>query len=414
MANKSKIVVTLEVGTSKVKALVGEIRADNTIQILGMGQTKSAGIRKGEINDFDMAGDCIFQALEEAEKRANVMIKEVYLAVTGGHIQSYSQRGSTRITGEESEVCQDDLDAVEDAARETSVPAEDTLIHTVLQHYYVDGKEGVRNPIGQLGEKLEADYLLIHGRELRIKNAIKCVKSIGVDVCDVVFSPIAATQKVLKSDDKKHGAVMIDIGGGTTEYVVYANDAIKHAGVFAVGGSHIINDISIGLRPTLTASEKLMIEHGSVREEDAVSTEKISLRGDRAYEEWVVSKGDLCTIIRARVEEIFDLVYADLETKGLLPYLRNGVYLTGGCSLINGVDLLAEEVFGLPVTIQTIKKESGPVPLDANPEYSVVVGLLKYAHRVEEEKEQRMTYMPFERISRSLMDFFYAVKSIIF
>ena len=414
MRNKSKIIVGLEVGTSKVTAIVGEIKPDNSIQILGFGRSKSVGIRKGEINDFDMTSECIYQALNEAELKANVTINELYLACTGGHIKSFSHRGDAMISGEESEVCLYDLDEVEESAKEAAIPAEDTLIHAVLQHYYVDGKEGIRNPVGQLGTKLEADYLLIHGRELRIKNAIKCVKSTGVEVYDVVFSPVAAAQTILKQDDKRHGAIMIDIGAGTTEYVVYANDAIKHAGVIAVGGEHITNDISIGLKPTSAASERLKIEHGSLLVEDMDSQELVNLRGELAYEEWTVSKADLTAIMRARVEEIFELVHQDIESKGLMPYLRHGVYLTGGSSMIVGIAELAEEVFELPVNVLQGPQTNTQIPLDLNPEYSVVVGLLKYAHKVEEEKAERMPHQTLERISRRVMDFIYAMKSLIF
>ncbi|MDL5050724.1 cell division protein FtsA [Oscillatoria amoena NRMC-F 0135] len=415
MSAKSKIVVGLEVGTSKVAALVGEIKPDGSIQLLGMGRAKSSKMRKGEINDFDDATACIYQALNEAELKSNVMINEVYLAVTGSHVTGFQKRGETAIVGEDSEVSQEDLEAVEESAKEAPIPAGDTLIHVILQHYYVDGKEGVRNPLGQLGNRLEADYLLVHGKELRLKNAIKCVKSTGVEVCDVVFSPVAAAQSILKNEDKRHGAIVIDMGGGTTDYAVYSNDALKHLGVIAVGGDHLINDISIGLRLTVWASEKVMIEHGSVREEDTFSEEMIQLKGEYPHEEWVVNKGALCTIMRARMEETFEILRDEIETKGLLPYLRHGVKLTGGCSQIKGIEELAASIFGLPVTGMKIARNSAAVvPVDMNPEYSVVVGLLKYAQKVEEERAWKTPELAFERISRRVMDFFHAVKSVIF
>lgn len=414
MGSKSKIVVGLEVGTSKVTAVVGEIKQDETIQILGVGRAAAAGIRKGEIMDFNMAGVCIYQALQEAEVKSNVTINEVYLAATGGHIHHFSHRGNTPITGEENEVTAEDIDAVEESAKEATIPPGDTLIHAVLQHYYVDGKEGIRNPLGQLGSQLAADYLLIHGQELRIKNAIKCVKSTGVDVQDAVFSPIAASLCVLKAEDRKQGAVVIDIGAGTTEYAVYINDSLKHVGVIAVGGDHITNDISIGLRPTLSASERLKIEHGSILTSDIHSPELITLRGDLPHEEWTVSKGDLCKIMHARVQEILDLAYEDIASKGLIDYLRHGVFLTGGGSMIRGIEEMTAEIFELPVHTMQMTGDHAQRPLPENPEYSVVVGLLKYAQKVEEESLARMVVEPLNRISRRVMDFIYAMKSIIF
>src|SRR5688572_12784266 len=213
---RDNIVVGLEIGTSKVCAVVGETRDDGTIRILGVGQAPSRGVRKGEIVDFETAGKCVREALADAEEKSDVMIGSVYLAVTGGHIESFNNRGSITIPEEREEICEDDFEEVQAASREVSIPAPNQFLHSILQHYYVDGQDGVLNPIGMMGRMLEADFHIIHGVGTRIKNSIRCVKELDIEVEDVVFAPIAGAQVVLDLNQKNQGALVIDMGGGTT------------------------------------------------------------------------------------------------------------------------------------------------------------------------------------------------------
>src|SRR5215217_4779348 len=216
--SKSHIVVGLEIGTSKVCAVVGEIRADGTVKILGVGDAPSRGVRKGEIVDFETAGKCVREALVDAEEKSDVMIGSVYLAVTGAHISSFNNRGAVAIPEEREEIDEQDFEDVQASAREVSIPGQNMFLHTILQHYYVDGQDGVLNPIGMLGRKLEADFHIIHGIGNRIKNTIRCVKEVGPEVLDVVFNPLAAAQVVLDQNQKSLGALVVDMGGGTTEF----------------------------------------------------------------------------------------------------------------------------------------------------------------------------------------------------
>ncbi len=258
----SDLMVGLEIGTAKICVVVGEGRPDGTIKILGVGQAPSRGVRKGEIVDFETAMKCVHEAVVDAEEKSDVMIRSVYLAVTGSHIQSFNNRGLVTLPEDREEIDEADVDDVKLNAREVSIPQANTFLHSIIQHYHVDGQEGVLNPVGMLGERLEADFHIIHGVRTRIQNAIRCVRELPLDVEDVVFSALAGAQVVLTPNQKNLGALVIDIGGGTTDYILYVDGAIKQSGCLAVGGDHITNDISMGLRIPMTRAEKLKLEEG--------------------------------------------------------------------------------------------------------------------------------------------------------
>src|SRR5215218_10016375 len=277
---KEQIVVGLEIGTSKVCAVVGDIKADGTIRILGVGEAPSRGVRKGEIVDFETASKCVREALVDAEEKSDVMIGSVYLAITGGHIDSFNNRGAVNLPEDRDEICEEDFEDVQASAREVSIPSPNTFVHSILQHYYVDGQDGVLNPIGMMGRVLEADFHIIHGVGNRIKNSIRCVKELDIEVEDVVFGPLASAQVVLDHNQKSLGALVIDMGAGTTGYVLYADGGIKHSGCLAIGGDHITNDISLGLRIPMARAEKLKLEEGSVTLGRALPGERIVLKDE--------------------------------------------------------------------------------------------------------------------------------------
>ncbi|MEO6054492.1 MAG: cell division protein FtsA, partial [Chthoniobacterales bacterium] len=294
---RDNIFVGLEIGTSKICAVVGEGRDDLTIRILGVGQTPSRGIRKGEIVDFATASQCIHDALADAEEKSDVEIKNVWVAISGGHIQSFNSRGATIIPEEREEVEESDLRDVEISAKEVSIPKENTFLHAVIQKYYVDGHDGVLNPLGMLAHRLEADFHIIHGVTTRIQNTIRCIKEIGVDVEDIVLSSLASAEVVLDSNQKNLGALVIDIGGGTTDYIVYSDGAIQYSGILAVGGDHITNDISIGLRLPITRAEKLKVDEGSAQIGVTLPGELITIKNDSGFSGREVEREMLNTII---------------------------------------------------------------------------------------------------------------------
>ncbi len=375
-------IVGLEIGTSKVCAVVAEGRSDGTIKINGVGQAPSRGVRKGEIVDFETAGKCVREALADAEEKSDVMIGSVYLAVTGGHIESFNNRGSANIPPERDEICEDDFEDVQAAAREVSIPAPNQFLHSILQHYYVDGQDGVLNPIGMMGRLLEADFHIIHGVGTRIKNSIRCVKELDIEVEDVVFGPLASAQVVLDLEQKNQGALVIDMGAGSTGYVVYADGAVKHSGCLAIGGDHITNDLSLGLRIPMARAERLKIEEGSVQIGHSMPGERIVLKDETGFAGKELEREMLNTIIHCRVRETFELVKKRIEASGArLDFLGAGVQLTGGSSNMKGIDDLAQEIFGLPVHLTNVKTAmSGPTNAFDNPQYSCAIGVVKYAH----------------------------------
>lgn len=374
-------IVGLEIGTSKVCAVVAEGRPDGTIKINGVGHAPSRGVRKGEIVDFETAGKCVREALADAEEKSDVMIGSVYLSVSGGHIESFNNRGSVNIPEEREEICEDDFEDVQAAAREVSIPPPNQFLHSILQHYYVDGQDGVLNPIGMMGRTLEADFHIIHGVGTRIKNSIRCVKELDIEVEDVVFGPLASAQVVLDLNQKNLGALVIDIGAGTTGYVLYSDGAVKHSGCIGVGGDHITNDISLGLRIPMARAEKLKIEEGAVTLGQTMPGERVVLKDETGFAGKEVEREMLNTIIHCRARETFELVKKRLDASGArLDFLGAGVQLTGGCSMLKGIDDLAQDVFGLPVHVTCVKGTmSGPTSAFENPQYSCAIGLVKYA-----------------------------------
>ena len=392
------IVVGLEIGTSKVCAVVGETRRDGTVKILGVGHAPSRGVRKGEIVDFDTAGKCVREALADAEEKSDVMIRSVFLSVTGGHIESFNNRGSITIPDDRDEICEEDFEDVQLAAREVSIPSPNMFLHSILQHYYVDGQDGVLNPIGMLGRKLEADFHIIHGIGNRIKNSVRCVKELDIEVEDVVFAPLAAAQVVLDASQKSLGALVIDVGGGTTGYVVYVDGAVRQSGVLAVGGDHITNDISLGLRIPMARAERLKIEEGSVTLGAAMPGETVVLKDETGFAGREIEREMLNTIIHCRIRETFELLKRNLDQGAYLDFLGAGLLLTGGCSLLKGIDGLGEDVFGMPVHLTHAHTVSGVTSAFENPQFSTAIGLIKYAQAMQGDKPRGW----FSRIRRKL------------
>ena len=382
---REDIHIGLEIGTTKVCAVVAECREDGEVRLLGVGETPSRGVRKGEIVDFENASNCVREALSDAEEKSDVEIKSVWLAVTGSHIHSFNNRGSAAIPEESGEITEEEIQEVEYKAKEISLPKENAILHSIIQHYYVDGQEGVLNPVGMLGSRLEADFHIIHGVTNRIQNSIRCVKECHIEVEDVVVSSLASAQVVLGQHQKESGALVVDIGGGVTDYIVYLDGAVRQSGVLAVGGDHITNDISIGLRIPITRAEKLKIEEGSALLGKSLSGDKIVLKNDTGFSGKEVEREMLNMIIHARLEELFVLLRKRFAGEVPERLLGSGVMLTGGCSLIRGIREVAESVFDMPVHLTRAQAVSGPTSAFENPQFSTCIGLAKYAQAVRSE-----------------------------
>jgi cell division protein FtsA len=383
------LMVGLEIGTSKICVVVGETRLDGTTKILGVGQAPSRGVRKGEIVDFETAMKCVLEALSDAETKSDVMIKGVYVGVTGAHIQSFNNRGCVILPDDHDEIDEQDIDDVKINAREVSIPAQNAFLHSIIQHYHVDGQDGVLNPVGMLGHKLEADFHIIHGVRTRIQNTIRCVKELPLEVEDVVFNPLATAQVVLGQQQKNMGALVIDIGGGTTDYILYVDGAVKQSGTLGIGGDHITNDISMGLRIPMARAEKLKIDEGSVILGNCLPGETVVLKDDSGFAGKEVERETLNTIIHLRVRETLELLRRTLEEESFINFIGEGIFITGGCSLIRGIDNLAEEIFEIPARVAHAQTMSGLTSAFQNPQLSTAIGLIKYAQAVQAERPQR-------------------------
>jgi cell division protein FtsA len=383
------LVVGLEIGTSKICVVVGESRPDGTVKILGVGQAPSRGVRKGEIVDFETALKCVHEAVIDAEQKSDVMIRSVYVAVAGSHLQSFNNRGCIMLPEDRDEIGEQDVEDVKINAREVSIPAQNAFLHSIIQHYHVDGQDGVLNPMGMSGQKLEADFHIIHGVRTRIQNSIRCVKELPLDVEDVVFSALASAQVVLTQNQKDLGALVVDMGGGTTDYVLYTDGAIRQSGCLAIGGDHITNDISMGLRIPMARAEKLKIEEGSCVLGNCLPGEMILLKDDSGFAGKEIERETLNTIIHMRVRETFELLKRRLEEEPYLSYLGGGIFITGGCSLLNGIDNLAEELFEIPARMVHAHTTSGLTSAVENPQFSTAIGLIKYAQAVQTGRRPR-------------------------
>lgn len=373
-----RIIVGLEIGTSKVCAVVGEVAEGGDLRITGVGQAKSRGVRKGEIVDTVTAVEDIRTAIAEAEQMADVEIRSVYLGVTGGHIRGFNNRGRHTIPSVDREITQDDVKDVVKNARAINIPAENHVIHVIRQHFIVDGQEGIVQPVGMLGAQIEVDVHVVHGVTNRLQNPIRAVKSLQLDVEDIVFNGIASSLAILTPEEKELGALVVDLGAGVTNYVAYVNGIIKHTGVLAVGGDHVTNDLAYGLKVSMGRAEALKIEHGSALVEPGDKGRTVTIPNDIGLPERTINLEHLHRIMSLRVEEIFQIIAEDVESAGLIDYLRAGVRLCGGGARIPNIVRLAEQVFGLQVSVGRTKSISGLVSTLDQPEFATGIGLVKF------------------------------------
>ena len=397
MLPKEKIIVGLEVGTSKVCAVVGEVLDDGNIMVVGVGQANSEGVRKGEIVNIEATVECLHAAVADAEESAGVEIHNVYASVSGGHIRSFNNRGTVAVTNEEREISEEEVRNVLLNAKAVNIPMDHVVIHAIRQHFFVDGHDGIQNPVGMIGAKLEADVHVIYGVRTRLQNTIKCIKHVPLDVANIAVSGFASALAVLTSEHQQLGAVVVDMGGGTTDYLVYSEGTIQHSGVLAVGGDHITNDVAIGLRIPMNRAETLKVEHGSVAVPP--DDEMLTLKREVGLPDRQVSKQQLCRIMNLRVEETLTLVKKELEKHKLLDYLGAGVFITGGCARLQGLEPLAVQIFGLPVHIGHSLTVGGPTLAIESPEYSTAIGLVRYA--LGSQRDQHQPPSPLRKIGQS-------------
>ncbi|WP_009962556.1 MULTISPECIES: cell division protein FtsA [Verrucomicrobium] len=381
---KSTIYAGLEIGTSKICVVVGEVKKDGAIKILGVGQAPARGIRKGEITDFDIAQTCLNDALLRAEDRSDVMIRNVFLGVSGTHIESLNHAGVYRLPSDQNTITEDDLEDVREIACNVDIAQNHVFLHRIARKYSVDGQEQVRSLIGRPAEKLEAEFHIIHGVRSRVQNSIRLVRQIPLEVEDVVFLPLAAAQVVLNKEAKQHGALMIDFGGGTADYVLYIDGMLTASGCVPLGGDHITNDISLCFQIPHGRAERLKVEEGSAVYEDVAPGEMIRVEDENGMFVGEVERALLNEVISLRTQEILGQIRDRCEEH--VGRLGAGVYLTGGVSMMRGIEHVAKEIFGVRVTRAGSSQMGGVTATYENPCYSAPIGLIRYAQLMDAEK----------------------------
>jgi cell division protein FtsA len=393
MFDSASIIVGLEIGTSKVCAVVGEVNDEGALNIVGLGQCRSRGVRKGEIVDPRVVDEDVRHAIVEAEQMADVEIRSVYLGVTGGHIRGFNNRGMHPVVSADREISDEDVLDVVKNAKAINLPQDNTVLHAIRQHFFVDGHQGVKDPVGMLGARLEVDVHVVHGHLNRLQNSIRTVKGMQLEVDEVVFNGLAASLAVLSPAQKELGALVIDIGAGTTNYVVYSGGVIKHTGVIAVGGDHVTNDLAFGLKVPQGRAEQLKIENGHALMDETVAGQKMNITSDLGLPLNPINLGHLRRIMALRLEEIFQLIEQDVEQAGLMEYLRAGVFLCGGGARIPEISRLAEHVLQLPVTIGKTTCVNGLKSSLDQPEFATAIGLVKFGSLKHRRLEARPSFV---------------------
>jgi cell division protein FtsA len=387
--SNSSIIVGLEIGTSKVCAVVGDVNAEGALNIVGLGQSRSRGVRKGEISDPSACEEDVRHAIVEAEQMADVEIRSVYLGVTGGHLRGFNNRGVHPIVSADREISEVDVQDVIKNAKTINLPAQNHVIHAIRQHFLIDGQDGITNPVGMLGSRVEVDVHVVHGSLNRLQNAIRTVKGLQLEVDDIVYNGLASSLALLSNEQKELGSLVIDIGGGTTDYVVYSNGIIKHTGVLAVGGDHVSNDLAYGLKVPLSRAEQLKIEHGSALVDDEDKGQTITIANELGMPLKVISRENLRRIMSSRLEEIFHLIAQDLEHVEALNYLRAPVFLCGGGARIPQISALAEQVLEMPVSLGKTNSISGLKSALDQPEFATAIGLVKFGSFQQRKRAAR-------------------------
>ena len=383
MAKSSELVVGLDIGTTKICAIVGEIQPDG-VDIVGIGTSPSRGLRKGVVINIESTVNSIKRAVEEAEMMAGCEIKSVYVGIAGGHIKGINSHGIVAV--KDKEVKDSDIRRVIDATRAVVIPMDREVIHILPQEYIIDNQDGIKEPLGMSGIRLEAKVHLVTGACSSAQNIIKCANKTGLDVADIVLQQLASSMAVVNEDEKDLGVVLIDIGGGMTDIAIFSGGSIVHTSVLALGGNQITNDIAVGLRTPAPEAEKLKVKHGCamatlVDKDETIEVPSVGGRSTRT-----LSRQILAEIIEPRVEEIFSLVQREIQRSGFEDLLASGAVITGGTTILEGMTELAEDVLGMPVRRGIPTRVGGLVDVVRSPVYATGVGLVMYGRAHLENK----------------------------
>jgi cell division protein FtsA len=382
------MIVGLDIGTSKVAAIVGEVEEAGNLEVVGVGLHPARGLKKGVVVNIESTVQSIQRAIEEAELMADTEIRSVYTGIAGSHIRSFNSHGIVAIR--DKEVTADDLHRVLDAARAVALPADQKILHILPQEYIIDSQEGIREPEGMSGVRLEARVHLVTGAVSAAQNVVKCVRRCGLEVDDIILEQLASSHAVLTEDEKQLGVCLADIGGGTTDIAVFTKGAIRHTAVIPIAGDHVTNDIAVALRTPTQYAEEIKLKYACALARLASTEKTLEVPGIGERPARRLSRQTLAEVVEPRYEELLTLIQAELRRSGFEDLIAAGVVLTGGSAKMQGVVQLAEEIFHMPVRLGIPQQVMGLAEVVQNPIYSTGVGLLLLAQQGRMSKAQRM------------------------
>jgi cell division protein FtsA len=375
MAKETKnLVVALDIGTSKVAALVAELRPDGSLEILGMGGHESRGLKKGVVVNIEATVNAVQRALEEAELMADCKIASAFTGIAGSHIKSFNSTGMVAVKDREVDAL--DVERAVETAKAVNIPTDQQILHVLRQEFIIDGQEDVREPIGMSGVRLEVKVHIVTGAVSAAQNIVKCVRRCGLQVNDLILQPLASSRAVLSEDEKDLGVCLVDIGGGTSDIAIFTHGAIRHTAVIPIAGDQITNDIAMALRTPTAEAELIKVRHGVALRQLADPNEMIEVPGIGDRGPRVMSRQTLAEVIEPRVEELFSLVQQVLRESGFEELLSSGVVLTGGSAVMQGMVELGEEIFHMPVRVGMPRYSGGLADVVRSPRFATAVGLL--------------------------------------
>ncbi len=398
---KDQYVVGLDIGTTKVTAIVSEVTEEGRLDIIGIGSTESKGMRKGMVINLEQTVDSIKRVVEEAELMAGVEIESAYVGLAGGHIKGFNSRAVIAITNKNREITREDVFRAIDAAKAIPLPSDREIVHILPQEFVVDGQDGIFDPTGMTGTRLEANVHIITAGTTATQNVVTCVNRAGMEVTETVLEQLSAAEAVLTQDERELGVALVDIGGGTTDLAIFDKGTIWHSAVLPTGGDHFTNDVAVGLRTPIVEAEKIKKKHGCalgtmVSEEDTIEVPSVGGRNPR-----ILPRHILADIIQPRAEEICHLIYQEIRRAGYESVLNSGVVFTGGSAALVGLAEVAERIFDMPIRCGSPNGVGGLVDVVASPSYATAVGLVLYAHRSRSNRllpRGEYTHNPLTRI----------------
>ncbi len=408
MTKDGNLVVGLDIGTTKVCAIVSELNGDGVMDIIGVGHSPSRGLRKGVVVNIESTVDSIRRAVEDAELMAGVEIRSAFVGIAGGHIKGINSRGVIAVSGKNREITQQDVDRVIDAAKAVALPVDREVIHVLPQEFMIDDQGGIKEPLGMCGIRLEAEVHIVTGAVASAQNIIKCANKAGLEVQDIVLQQLASSEATLTPEEKELGCILVDVGGGTTDVAVFVEGSIYHTAVLAVGGDMLTNDIAIGLRTPHPEAESLKRKYGCALASMTRPEEKIEVPSVGGRRPRVLARQTLCEIIQPRLEELFMLVDREVQRAGYTGRVSGGVVVTGGSSIMEGVPELAEQLFDMPVRRGIPRGVGGLTDVISSPMYATGVGLGIYgaAHRDRRKFRQVTDRNIFDKVVARMKEWF--------